>query len=100
MIIDRRQRSRYGINWYDRELIGDAEVELHTVVDLKTAKHNARAHKELVSARVHAARPLSVVEGEFRPEIGGNMVLQGQAADDRDADRMGNYIFDSPAFLC
>jgi hypothetical protein len=43
---------------------------------------------------------LSVVEGEFRPEIGGNMVLQGQAADDRDADRMGNYIFDSPAFLC
>ena len=88
MIVHGRQRSRYGMIWYNRDLIGDAEVELHTVVDLKTAKHNARAHKELVSVGAHAARPLSVVKGEFRPEIGGNMVLQGQAAVDRGADRM------------
>src|SRR5580704_5971887 len=50
MIIHRGQRNQYGVIGYDRDLIGDAEVKLHTVVDLKTAKHNARAHKELVSA--------------------------------------------------
>ena len=43
MIVHGRQRNRYGMIWYNRDLIGDAEVELHTVVDLKTAKHNARA---------------------------------------------------------
>lgn len=86
MIIHRGQRIQYVVIGYDRDLIGDAEVKLHTVVDLKTAKHNARAHKELVSVGALAARPLRVVEGEFRPEIFTNMILQGRAGDERRAD--------------
>ncbi len=82
MIIHRCQRIRYVVTGYDRDLVGDAEVKLQTVVDLKTAKHNTRAHKELVSAGSLAARPLRVVEGEFRPEIFTNMILQGRAGDE------------------
>src|SRR5580700_3041120 len=82
MIIQRCQRIRYVVIGYHRDLIGDAEVKLHTVVDLKTAKHNARAQKELVSASALAARPLRVVEGKFRPEIFTNMMLQGRAGDE------------------
>src|ERR1700730_5685283 len=48
MIIKRRQRTGYAMVWHDRVLISDAEVELHTVVDLKTAKHDTHARKELV----------------------------------------------------
>jgi hypothetical protein len=86
MIIKRRQWTRYGMLRYDRDLIGDAEVKLHTVVDLETAKHNARAHKELVSVGAHAARPLRVVKSEFRPEIVHEVVLHGQAAEECRAD--------------
>ena len=86
MIIHRRQRIRYMVIRYDCDLIGDAEVKLYTVVDLKTAKHDARAHKKLVSVGALAARPLRVVEGEFRPEIFTKMILQGRAGDERRAD--------------
>ena len=82
MIIHRRQRIRYVVVRYDRDLIGDAEVKLHTVVDLKTAKHDAWAHKKLVSVGALAARPLRVVESEFRPEIFQKMVLQGHAGEE------------------
>ena len=82
MIIQRRQRIRYGMIGDDRDLIGDAEVELHTIVDLEAAKHNARADKELVSAGALAAGPLRVVQSEFRPEIFPNMILQGRAGDE------------------
>ena len=86
MIVHRCQRIRYVVIWYHRDLIGNAEVKLHTVVDLKTAKHNARAHKELVSVGAHAARPLRVVKSEFRPEIVQKVVLHGQAAEECRAD--------------
>src|SRR5580700_5794125 len=86
MIIHRGQRIQYVVIGYDRDLIGDAEVKLHTVVDLEAAKHNARAHKELVSVGAHAARPLRVVKSEFRPEIIQEVVLHGQAAEKRRAD--------------
>jgi hypothetical protein len=86
MIIKKRQRTRYGMLRYHRDLIGDAEVKLHTVVDLETAKHNTRAHKELVSVGAHAARPLRVVKSEFRPEIVQELVLHGQAAEECRAD--------------
>ena len=69
MIIRRRQRIRYMMVGHDSSLIGDAEVKLHTVIDLKTAKHNTRANKELVSVGALAARPLGVVQREFRPKI-------------------------------
>src|ERR1700736_590915 len=82
MIIHGRQWIRYVVIGYHRDLIGDAEVKLHTVVDLKTAKHNARAQKELVSASALAARPLRIGEGEFGPEIFTNMILQGRAGEE------------------
>ncbi|TPV99188.1 MAG: hypothetical protein USCAAHI_01377 [Beijerinckiaceae bacterium] len=61
MIIQRCQRIRYGMSWYDCDLISNAEVKLHTLVDLKTAKHNTGADKKLVSVGALAARPLRVV---------------------------------------
>ena len=69
MIIKGRQGIRYVMFWDDCGLIGDAEVKLHAVIDLKTAKHDARADKELVSVGALAARPLRVIQSEFRPEI-------------------------------
>ena len=87
MIIQRRQRLRYRMNWNDRELIGDAEVKFYEVfVDVKPAKHNTRPDKELVSIGALAAGPLRVIESEFRPEIVQEVVLQGQAGKEGVAD--------------
>jgi hypothetical protein len=71
---------------HDRVLISDAEVELHPIVDLKTAKHDTHARKELVSAGALAARPLCVVEAKFRPEVFQKMKLRGHAGKERIAD--------------
>jgi hypothetical protein len=38
MIIHRCQRIRYVVIGYQRDLTGDAEVNFHTVVDLKTER--------------------------------------------------------------
>jgi len=51
MIIKRCQRTRYAMIGHDRVLISDAEVELYPILDLKTAKHDTHARKELVSCR-------------------------------------------------
>ena len=69
MVIKRRQWIGYVMFWNDCGLIGDAKVKLHAVIDLKTAKHDARADKELVPVGTLAARPLRVIQSEFRPEI-------------------------------
>ena len=71
----------------DRDLIGDAEVKLYKVfIEIKPAKHNTRAQKKLVSAGTHAARPLRVVESEFRPEDTPKVVLQGHVGEECRAD--------------
>ena len=63
MIKQRRQRIRYVMIGHDGDLIGDAEVKLHKIIiEIKPAKHDTGADKELVSASTQAARPLSVVE--------------------------------------
>ena len=87
MIKQRRQRIRYVMIGHDGDLIGDAEVKLHKIIiEIKPAKHDTGADKELVSASTQAARPLSVVESEFRPEVLTNMILQGHAGEETFAD--------------
>lgn len=86
MIKQRCQRSCYVVLGYDRGLISDAKINLHALVDLKTAEHHTRADKELVSAGAHATRPLNVVEREFRPEIFPEMILESHTGEERGAD--------------
>ena len=71
---------------YDGDLISDAEIKLHLLIDLKTAKHNSGADKELVSPCTHATGPLGVVKCKFRPEIFADMILQSYAGEECIAD--------------
>jgi len=71
---------------HDSRLISDAKVNLHTLVELKTAKHDARADEELISVGADAARPLRVIERELRPKIFPDVILKGHAGKQRVAD--------------
>jgi hypothetical protein len=57
MIKHWRQRFRDVIIGHDGDLIANAKVKLHTVGEVKTAEHNTRANKELVSVSANTARP-------------------------------------------
>src|ERR1700730_2338242 len=72
---------------HDGDLIGDVEVKLHKIIiEIKPAKHDSGADKELVSASTNAAGPVRVVESEFRPEILTNMILPSHAGEESVAD--------------
>lgn len=86
MIIKRCQRTRYAMIGHDRVLISDAEVELYPILDLKTAKHDTHARKELVPVGARATRPSCVVEAKFRPKVFQKMKLRGHAGQECIAD--------------
>jgi hypothetical protein len=58
MIEQRCQRIRNVVVGHNRDLIGDAEIQLDAFIEHKTPKHYAWADQELVSAGARAARPL------------------------------------------
>jgi len=66
---------------YDGDLISDAKVQLDMIIDFETPKHNAWANKELVSTGARAARPLGIVQSEFRPEDVEQMILERYAGE-------------------